>query len=417
WANWEFHLSFDARVGLILSTASIYDSQKQERRPVLYRGFISELFVPYMDVTEEWYNRAYFDAGEYGIGISVAPLQPKVDCPENAAFMDGYMTSHDGKPIKMPNVFCIFERYAGDIMWRHTEFSVPGRIITESRPELTLVVRMVTTVGNYDYIVDWEFFQSGVIKVEVGLTGVLEVKGTNYTYKDQVHEEIYGTLLAPNTIGTYHDHFMTFHLDLDVDGQDNSLVKSHLDIMAVKKHHSPRKSYWTVKSETAQRESDGRIHLGSKSAEILFVNPNKRTKLGNTIGYRLVPGPAIHPLLLEDDYPQLRAGFTKYSVMVTPYNKSEKWASGLFTDQSHGDDTLETWSLRDREIENKDIVLWYTMGIHHVTSQEDFPIMPTVSIGFELRPANFFETNPVLSIKSPKDIRWINCSMKTDKSI
>ncbi|KAF7802607.1 primary amine oxidase-like [Senna tora] len=62
-------------------------------------------------------------------------LKPLVDCPPNAAFFDAYYAAQDGKPI------------------------------TEVRQDVSLVVRIVSTVGNYDYIIDWEFKPSGSIKL------------------------------------------------------------------------------------------------------------------------------------------------------------------------------------------------------------------------------------------------------------
>ncbi|KAL6658209.1 hypothetical protein ACP70R_003795 [Stipagrostis hirtigluma subsp. patula] len=419
WANWEFHVSFDMSFGTVISLASVHDADAGLRRRVLYRGSVSEIFVPYMDPEEEWYFHAFFDAGEYGLGTAAAPLQPGGDCPANAAYLDGYYADQDGKPVKAERVICVFERYAGDIAWRHTEAGFP-QLITEVRPDVSLVVRMVVAAGNYDYIFDWEFRTSGSIKCVVSLTGILLMKATPYTHAEEIAEDAHGTLVAENTVGIYHDHFITYRLDLDVDGTANSFVKNTItpmrntgDPAGTGGAGTPRKSYWTVRREVAETEADGQVDLngGAPPADLLFVNPGKKTRLGNDVGYRLVPGGATATSLLsDDDYPQRRAGYTKKQVWVTPYNKSEMWASGLYTVQSTGDDNLAAWSKRNRGIRDEDIVLWYTVGVHHVPCQEDFPVMPTVSGAFELRPFNFFERNQLMRSRPPGHGHFTNCS-------
>ncbi|KAF8032880.1 hypothetical protein BT93_D1689 [Corymbia citriodora subsp. variegata] len=401
WANWEFHAKPDPRAGVIISQARVRDPESGELRDVMYKGFTSELFVPYMDPTDAWYFKTYMDAGEYGFGLQAMPLDPLNDCPRNAYFMDGVFAAGDGKPYVRSDMVCIYESYAGDIGWRHSECPITGMEIREVRPKVTLVVRMAASVANYDYIVDWEFQADGLIRVKVGLSGILMVKGSPYSNINDVpgREELHGTFLSENVIGVIHDHYVTFHLDMDVDGTDNSFVNVNIQKQETSPGESPRRSFLKAVRKVAKTEKDAQVKLKLYDpSEFHVVNSNKKTRVGNPVGYKVVPAGTAASLLALDDPPQKRAAFTNNQIWVTPYNRTEQWAGGLFTYQSQGEDTLAVWSNRDRPIENKDIVLWYTLGFHHIPCQEDFPIMPTVSASFDLKPVNFFESNPILRI-------------------
>ncbi|KAF5734427.1 primary amine oxidase-like [Tripterygium wilfordii] len=368
------------------------------------------------------------------------PLDPLNDCPRHAHYMDGVFAAADGTPYVRSNMICVFESYAGDIGWRHSESPITGMEvrysdpkfkksssdpshisqflvrfwtfvvcfvvyvslqIREVRPKVTLVARMAASVANYDYIVDWEFQTDGLIRVKVGLSGILMVKGTSYVNVNQVpgQENLYGTLLSENVIGVIHDHYVTFYLDMDVDGSQNSFVKVNIQNQKTPPGESPRRSYLKAVRNVAKTEKDAQIQLKLYDpSEFHVINPNRKTQIGNPVGYKLVPAGTAASLLDHDDPPQKRGAFTNNQIWVTPYNRTEQWAGGLFVYQNHGEDNLATWSERDRSIENKDIVVWYTLGFHHVPCQEDFPIMPTVSSSFDLKPVNFFESNPILRI-------------------
>ena len=407
WDMWRFHLRADMRPGTVLSMVEVRDGVRW--RSVAYQMHLSEVFVPYMDPDQSWYWRAYMDSGEYGFGNLLSPLRKGVDCPPYARFLTVTMPQDDGEPIQIPDAICMFERSIGDPAWRHYEIvgrSPQDQTPTAGRPASELVVRSAAAIGNYDYLVDYVFHQDGSIRIAVGATGVDATKGVaSQSMKDATAavDTRHGTLIAPGLVAPFHSHYFNFRLDLDVDGTANDFMRERI-VQKALPEGSPRRSLFVITSEMPATEKAARTRIAPGSSALYhFGNHNAEGALGHHSGYMLMPeGSYVYPMLAADDPPVRRNSYLHYQLSVTPYARAERYAGGRFAMMSDGSDTLGAWTAQDRPIANRDIVAWYTVGFHHITRMEDWPVMPTHWFGFTLMPHNFFAGNPALTIPDPK---------------
>lgn len=395
WQNWHFRVRLDPRVGPVINLVRFDDGSSL--RSVMYEGSLSEMFVPYMDPADGWATRVFSDAGEFFNGGILQKLREGADCPANAVYLDGLVPNDQGIPMLRPKLACLYEVAGGDPAWRHAE---GGEVW--ARPSRTLVLRAAAVLGNYDYLLDWRFQQDGSIRVAVGATGIIETKAVAAENAGSgvhaAHPDEYGHLVGENLVGVNHDHFFSFRLDLDVDGPNNLFV-AHRLVPKQLPAATHRKSIWVTEPVTARTERDAMmdIHLDRPSMW-MFESSEKRGPLGNATAYEIMPGATAASLLDPEDGAQRVGAFSAHQLWVTPYREGELYASGVYPTAGKGTDGLAVWTRANRPIANTDIVAWYTVGFHHVTRQEDWPVMPVMWHDFVIRPYDFFPSNPVLTL-------------------
>ena len=410
WQNWKFHVRVDQRVGTVVSTVTYTDGD--EERQILYQGHLSEIFVPYMDPGFAWHARNFIDAGEFtGTGL-FTPLMAGQDCPDHAVYLDHIVHQDNGRPTTVAGTLCIFERDAGDPAWRHGEDNMRA-----SRPKRDLVVRSAAVIGNYDYLFDWVFRQDGSIVASVGLTGLVEVK---MSAEATAHEaaarlghgaaeaeagdtipgqtgDLYGRFVDPHVVAVNHDHYFSYRVDLDVDGMTNDFVVDRL--LPRRLDNDRRKSIWVQETTRIGREADAKLKIDlDKPALWRVLSPSRTNHVGYRTSYQLRPGVTANTLLSPDDYPARRAGFIDHHLWVTPYAADERYSAGEHPTLSEPGMGLPAWTKDNRSIAGADVVLWYTIGMHHLVRAEDWPVMPVMWHSFELRPFDFFDGNPAMDL-------------------
>jgi primary-amine oxidase len=391
WQKWNIRFGFTPREGLVLHTVGYED--KGKIRPILYRAALSEMVVPYGEGTFSHNTQNAFDCGEYGLGQLSNPLTLGCDCLGEIRYFDAVMTDSRGNVRTIPNAVCLHEEDYG-VAWKHTDWRTDQVEVRRSR---RLVLSFFCTVGNYDYGFYWSFYQDGTIENEVKLTGMLNTG----TY-DESGRSKYGTEIAPQLNATYHQHFFNYRLDTMLDGIKNSVVEVST-LPESEGPHNPNNNafYIDVKTLKTEQEAQRTIDLASQRTWKI-INPNSLNAVGTPVGYKIQVGENCLPFASDESSVMKRAGFLKNHLYVTQYDKGEMYAAGDYPNQHKGGDGLPKYAAANRNIENEDIVVWYTMGHHHITRPEDWPVMPTAYINFQLKPVGFFDQNPALDLPRPK---------------
>lgn len=389
WQGWKFNATLHPREGLVIH--SVRYNYKNKTRKIAHRISLSEMVVPYGDTSLHWYWRNAFDVGEYGVGNLTTSMDVGTDLPNNARTISATLLNSAGKTSTLKNAIGVYERDAG-ILWKHADpFTGENRV----RRGRDLVVTHIATVGNYDYAVSYIFSADGTINVDVGLTGILLPKGTADTVYDidSKDGQMHGALVAKNIIAPSHQHFFSFRMDLDVDGVKNGF--SEVDQWSTPQEENRYGNAIAMDDYELRFEKEARRKMSLEKARTwkVFSTTTKNSLKGAT-SYMLMPGHNSVPFLRPETMVRKRAGFINYHVWCTRFNDAELNAAGDYPNQSTGGDGLPSFVEDDQSIYDKDVVLWYTMGITHQPRPEEWPIMNMVHAGFTLKPMGFFDENP-----------------------
>jgi primary-amine oxidase len=390
WQRWRLRVGYSPREGLLLHEVGYSDQGRL--RPILHRASLSELYVPYGDPHPSQRVKNAFDIGEGGIGPWLVPLMLNCDCLGEIRYLDVVLSDEDGDPVTLPNAVCLHEEDYG-IVWKHVDGNL-GHM--ETRRQRRLVVSCWATANNYDYGFFWYFYVDGTIEFEVKLTGIVS---TGAFAPDSPPD--CGTPLAPGLYAPNHQHFFNVRLDMCVDGERNSVYEVN-SVALPSGPGNPDGNAWRAQRTLLANESEAQRTVDPLTGRCWrVVNPSVHNRVGQPVGYQLMPGDNILPLAQEGSQNHRRAGFTYQHLWVTAYDPAERYAAGDYPSQRPDDDGLPRYVKANRPLDDADVVVWYTFGAHHVPRLEDWPVMPVSSVGFHLKPVGFFDGNPALDLPRP----------------
>jgi primary-amine oxidase len=390
WQRWSLRVSMDPYEGPVFHTIGYQDGGRV--RPILHRASVCEMVVPYghPGPMHGWKNA--FDAGEWGLGRCTNSLAHGCDCLGVIHYFDVTFGNERGEPYTIPNAICMHEEDYG-ILWKHADVR---NGLSETRRQRRLVISSIATVGNYEYGFYWYFYLDGKIELEVKLTGMMSMMAVSPD-----DGATHASMVAPQLAAPYHQHLFNVRLDFDVDGTANTVYEVD-SVPEPASPENPLANAFTAAATPLETEQQAQRFVDpARSRTWKIVNSEARNRLGEPVGYKLVPSSTPTLLASPESSVGRRAAFATRNLWVTPYREDERRAAGDYPNQHSGGDGLPRWTAANRPIADTDVVVWHTFGVTHIPRPEDWPVTPVESSGFVLMPVGFFDRNPALDVPPP----------------
>jgi primary-amine oxidase len=411
WDNWEFQYSWQ-RSGLTLY--NIYYTENGAKRKILYKAAAVESMVVY-NSAEPLIERAYIsgDAFNYPILDRLIHLRKGLDIPTYAYTDDITVWDCCGNPWIIKDGIGIYEQET-DLLWRVTEGVISSGWPDPSRPPVAgarrrqLVVRTIFSGFYYFWVYSYIFNQDGSMEFYIDLGG----QTTNQWVKPGT-DSLWGQRISKQYLALNHTHSFVYRLDFDIDGTNNTVMENNsypINNMKVNKCGDVVRSTDTVLKTEKEAIRDT---SQKRNRAWMVINPNSMNRLGHPRGYAIMPyGPNGNGKSNANDCSLAHTHFPwlKHNVHVTKYRYGEEYASGDFPILANRPTGMPVYLKNNDNLENEDIVFWYTINFFHEPHTEDYPFISTVRTGVQLMPHNFFGINPATSING----QVLSCDVLAD---
>lgn len=202
--DWSFSFGLSPLRGM-----RVFDIKFRNER-IVYELSVQDAMSVYGSLTPNIMLTKFLD-GSLGIGACAYELVKGVDCPLSADYIDSVHYLDTDVPRRIRNSICVFEHNTGDPLRRH--YSEDVYVSYGGLANSALVFRTITAIGNYDYMWNFIFYQSGSVEAKVQATGYI---ASSFKFNNDFR---FGHQVAEKVTGNIHTHFLNFKVDLDVLGK------------------------------------------------------------------------------------------------------------------------------------------------------------------------------------------------------
>jgi primary-amine oxidase len=412
WRNWQLRYAFNLREGLVLYQVGFEDQGR--RRLILYRASVSEIVTAYGDATDFWSWLELYDEGVFGLGASAVAVEPGREVPANALVLDPVLPDVEQPRFsaRPPRRIYVYERDAGSLMYYRQ-----GDLTFHARAR-ELVVGSLASFGNYVYGINWIFREDGSFRFEADLAGEVLTKFVRQQTCETCRamtsgpgaggesrpftpdgDDRYGTLVHPGLVAANHQHWFNLRLDFDIDGAANAVMENNRAHAASPRHDAAEARALTASHTVLGTSVDAARDMNEETGRSWSIyNPAAVSREGRPAGYTLAPMENAMTI-----FPPMRqhgsAAFTAHHVWITPYRAGELFAGGPYPNQAPSDytDTLARYASPE-SIYDRDIVVWYSLGMTHFPRPEDYPVMSSARLSVTFQPDGFFSRNPAVGL-------------------
>ncbi len=364
-ARWQMCWEERLREGVILYDV-YYTPRGGTARLVLAQAHLAQIHVPYDD------NGArYHDSTDSGLGGTYLTKLGAADCP------GGQLRSSSNGSVLCQQV--VPRGYA----FRYTTSGIDS--ISQG---YAINLFSISHVGEYNYIVQWQFADDGAILPSVGATGKLQRLGTYVSATQGWPLRTSGTGVVR---GVGHNHNYYWKLDFDMGDAANDLVEE-FDFLPINNNQERALQVTPLTVESA-RSSDPALQRFWRVRDKVIVNGD-----GHAISYEIEPLRSGNRYIGPDYEP-----FTNNDFYVTRQKSCEIFASH---NSAPCAENLAAY-VDGEDTDGQDLVLWFGLNFHHLPRDEDEMFMPAHWDGFVIAPRDWTETNPldsaatVISTPSP----------------